>query len=341
MIFNLLSTTIGSLPHVDPLSAVRLVIDYSGGIPAWPQLPKRDYLESMSVQFSEGLPNFKIDFENRRAWLDTSCDFESRIAEFYEHCINADVEYFKIRENYAAGLYGLLNAVREHPLKDIKYLKGQIIGPVSFGLSVTDENKRAILYHEALPDVLVKLLSMKARWQIRLLKEVHPKVIIFIDEPYLVSVGSSFVSLDKGDIARWLNEVIGSIHQEGAVAGVHCCGNTDWPLLLKTKIDILSFDAYNFADGLSLYPDDFEIFLKRGGVIAWGIVPTSAQVEKEKKAALKERLDRAMEPLLKKGVEKNLILQQALVTPSCGMGTLTEREAERCMALLGELSAGG
>ncbi|GAH14871.1 unnamed protein product, partial [marine sediment metagenome] len=44
-------------------------------------------------------------------------------------------------------------------------------------------------------------------------------------------------------------------------------------MLLSTKIDILSFDAYNYAQSLSLYPSEVKSFLDRKGNIAWGIVP--------------------------------------------------------------------
>ena len=97
---------------------------------------------------------------------------------------------------------------------------------------------------------------MKARWQIKMLKRLNPNVIIFIDEPYLVSIGSRYVNIPAGDVIRSLDEVFSAIREEGALSGVHCCGNTDWPLLLKRGVDILNFDAYNFTNIWRKIPRD-------------------------------------------------------------------------------------
>ncbi|MGD0918697.1 MAG: hypothetical protein ABSB22_19790 [Thermodesulfobacteriota bacterium] len=41
-------------------------------------------------------------------------------------------------------------------------------------------------------------------------------------------------------------------------------GNTVWSLLLETRLDILSFDAYSYLENLSLYPKGLKTFLERG-----------------------------------------------------------------------------
>ena len=60
---------------------------------------------------------------------------------------------------------------------------------------------------------------------------------------------------------QW-DEVFDAIHAEGAIAGVHCCGNTDWSLLMATSVDVLNLDAYNFLDSLALYPAALRAFLE-------------------------------------------------------------------------------
>ena len=123
--------------------------------------------------------------------------------------------------------------------------------------------------------------------------------------------------------------------------GVHCCGNTDWSVLLDTSADIVSFDAYNYAQSLSLYPAEVKKFLDRQGAIAWGIVPNSEEaLAKESVASLKDRLEEAMAPFTRNGIRFRQLIEQGLLTPSCGLASLATEEASACaLELLAELSA--
>jgi methionine synthase II (cobalamin-independent) len=167
------------------------------------------------------------------------------------------------------------------------------------------------------------------------LLRLSPQAIIFVDEPYMSSFGSAFVSLSEDQVEILLEEVFAGI--EG-LKGVHCCGNTDWSLLLSTSLDILSLDAYEYAEALALYPDEVGAFLERGGVIAWGIVPASDQVLEETVDSLVERFHTALELLTAKGLHQDDLLASALITPSCGCGSLTVETAERVLELTGGLS---
>ncbi|MBU4149617.1 MAG: hypothetical protein KKB52_04645, partial [Candidatus Omnitrophica bacterium] len=171
---------------------------------------------------------------------------------------------------------------------------------------------------------LIRLLEIKAGFQIEEFKKISSNVIIFIDEPYLTNFGSSFVSIERREVILMLNSLIDKIHSEGALSAIHCCGNTDWSLLAETEVDIINFDAYSYAEGLSLYPEEILKFLKRGGYLAWGIIPTSPAVIKETEETLFSRLSAEIDKLEKKKIPRDLLLTRSLITPSCGMGTLTQ-----------------
>lgn len=334
---NFLPAAIGSLPHRDVARACSFVLDNFNQMPFWPQLPKASFNENMYVQFSQGLDAFVIDGEAKKIYLDRSDDVSAAIEKLYEHFLSEDIDYFKISEDFARGFYALVRLLKERP-KEIKFIKGQMIGPVSFGLSVTDEARRALIYDSEVMSALVKLLVMKARWQARRLEE-FARTVIFLDEPYLTSVDSAYTLVKKDDIIKWLNEIIDALHLEGALTGIHCCGNTDWPLLLKTKVDIVNFDAYNYSEAISLYPRDIDSFLARGGVLAWGIVPTSAEeLEKEDLKSMQAKLAAAFGLLEKKGIERNRLVSQGIVTPSCGTGLLSEELAEKAHLLTCEIA---
>jgi methionine synthase II (cobalamin-independent) len=329
---NGLATAIGSMPHVEPGEACSSVLKYLSEIPAWPQLPKKSFLENMYVQFSEDFPGAIV--EGDRIWVDRSRDLSKPLEKLYSAYLENRMEHGETSAKYAASLHAFLKQAKE---KGRKAVKGQVTGPISFGLSVTDQNRRPLLYDEVLADAIAKHLKLKAAWQEKALRGVCPKTIISVDEPYLASMGSAFVSLPREQVVTLLEEVLGGI---SGLKAIHCCGNTDWSVVLQTSLDILSFDAYNYAETLALYPAEVKNFLSRGGVIAWGIVPNDEQaLIKESKASIGDRLEKAMKLLSKKGISFDTIKSQCLITPSCGLGSISIGAATRALELTAAVSA--
>ncbi len=329
--FRCLPTIIGSMPHTDPQAACSQVFHYLKDIPAWPQLPKRAYTENMYVQYSQGFPGVVVKDDS--IYIDCSQDLDKPLEKLYAAYLENDVDQFPISPDYAAGLHSFLSATTLSP----RAVKGQITGPITWGLTVADDSGKAIIYDDVLGDALPRFLRLKAAWQEKALSQICPNTIIFVDEPYMASFGSVSVPLSREKVSSLLEEVFGGIT---GLKGVHCCGNTDWPVLLETSVDIVSFDTYNYAQSLSLYPAEVKKFLDRKGAIAWGIVPNSEEaLAGESVASLKDRLEEAMAPFTRKGIRFRQLLEQGLLTPSCGLASLASEEVvARALELLAELS---
>ncbi len=358
---NLLPTAVGSLPHSDPVAACDLIRRVLPEIPIWPQLPRRSFRENMYAQYSEGFPGVVIDEAQERIWVDRSQDLSPALERLYAAYLENDLDFAAISPEYAAGLHTLLKncGIRKSGNPEISKstnqqisksaitnrksqianrksaiaIKGQVTGPISWGLTVTDENRRPVLYDEVLADAVAKHLRLKAAWQERELRKLAPQTIIFVDEPYLSAYGSAFVAIDRDLVVNLLSETMAGIQ---GLVGVHCCGNTDWSILLETPMDILNFDAYGYAESLALYPEAVHAFLRRGGAIAWGIVPALEEeaIWRESVASLTERLVAAMHLLVKKGVPLDDLLAACLVTTSCGLRGRTVAAAERALELV-------
>ncbi len=334
------ATVIGSWPFTDAGKAVGLVLEKLPLLPAWPQLPRMGFLENMYVQFSEGMPRVVVDEAAGRIHFNTTGDFFSDIQAVYEKFLAGKWDRFAISEPYAHGLYRFRELAGKNGR--MKTVKGQLIGPVSFGLTVTDENKRLILYNEQLADAILKVCVAKAAWQVLFLKGFSDNVVIFIDEPYLVSFGSAYVNLSREQVVTMLGEVIDKIHELGALAGVHCCGGTDWSILMETGVDIINFDAYSYSDSLMLYPRQLSDFLKRSenSRLAWGIVPTAAdKLAGESTQTLLAKLKDLQVRLSGLGIDRGLLEERTILTPACGMGSVTEETALRVIELLTGLSS--
>jgi len=329
--FGCLPTVIGSMPHTNPSEACSLVSHYLRDIPAWPQLPKRSFRENMYAQFSQGFPGVVIEAD--KIFIDRSQDLDKPLEKLYAAYLDNDFDKYPTSAEYAAGLHSLLSLTNLSPLA----VKGQITGPVTWGLTVTDDSRRAIIYDDILGDAVARLLKLKVSWQEKALSKISKNTIIFVDEPYMAAFGSVGVSLSRERIISLLDEVFSGI---SGLKGVHCCGNTDWSVLLETSADIISFDAYNYAQSLSLYPAEVKRFLDRKGIIAWGIIPnTEESLAKETVASLNDRLEEAMAPFTRKGIRFKQLIEQGLLTPSCGLATLPVEATAPALGLLAELSA--
>jgi hypothetical protein len=343
---NFLSTAIGSMPFADPDHAVQVSLGKLD-CPIWPQLSHFGLYEQMEIQYSEGIPCVQIDKVKGRMFLETSGDYSEAFAEFYEAYMVAmdeedgdgDCSAMAISEEYSKGIYALEAALQAKGGK-IPWAKVQTTGPCSFALTIVDENKRALWYNEEFRDVIIKALAMKCRWQIQKFNAYADNIICFIDEPILSAFGSStYVSVSREDVVEALEETIAAVHADGALAGIHCCGNTEWSILIDAGVDIVNFDAFEFGETIAMYPDKVKMHLEKGGLLAWGVVPTSTAIREQTVETLEAQLEKVMDHLAATaGISKELICQQAIITPSCGTGSMDEADAEKVFEMVKQLS---
>jgi len=335
-----LATAIGSMPHEDPDAACDLFLRTIPEIPVWPQLPNMDFRENMEIQYSEGLPCVVIDEEKQRLFFETGQDFSADFEAFYENYLAGNLDYFAITPAFSRGIYAMEEKLQKNRPAGLRFFKSQVTGPITVGLGRTDENKRAIYYNEMFRDILVKGTEMKARWVLNKFRFLDCPQICFLDEPILSGFGSStYVSVHRPDVVRYLNEVIQAVHNEGALAGIHCCGNTEWTILIDADVDIISFDAYDYAETIAYYPGRIHAFLEKGGVLAWGVVPTSEEILQETPDSLVKTLKKSMDHLAAKGdITKSLLWDRCLITPSCGAGSRPENITEAIFDQLPQVS---
>jgi methionine synthase II (cobalamin-independent) len=328
---NCRATGIGSLPHTDPTEAVEAALAAAPDLPWWPQLPQRSKREGMVEQALDGLPGLCIR-EGRLRHVQDEAFFlgAERVLAAYDA---GDASAAAMAQESAAGLKPFLEAAAA---RGIRQAKGQVAGPITTGMAVLGEDGNPILYDDVLREVLAKFLALRVRWQAAQIRAAGAEPIIFVDEPFLASFGTAFFGWGKDQVQATLRAVI-----EGAgPTGSHCCSNTDWAMLLESPLDVVSFDAFEFAENFLVYREAIEAFLARGGTIAWGIVPTDpdalASVTGE---ALRERLFGLLARVEALGFSRQEVLRQSLVTPACGLGTRPMEAAARALRLTRDLAA--
>ncbi len=331
--FNFVATGIGSLPFTDPAKACRLIFEQLPDAPHWPQLPKASPREGMIDQFLEGAPG--VAEKGGKLYLRPLEPYEEW-ERFYQGYEAGDLDAFAISKERGRGFYAFLEQVarREPPL----FIKGQVTGPITLGLSLKDESGAAAFFHQDLRDMLVKLVGMKARWQEAAFQRLaaNAETIIIFDEPILSSYGSAFMNVSRADVISCLREAITPLQ---GLKGVHICGNTDWPMIMEIGLDIIHFDAYKDLSSVLLYAEPLRRFLTGGGAISWGIVPTDEQALKAAEATeLAARLQQGFAQLAQGGLAQDILAGGSLIAPSCGAGSLSEKGAIKVYQLTREVS---
>ncbi len=343
---KLQALAIGSLPHNNVESAMEVVKKDFSEIPFYPQLSNINRNEDMTIQFLEGLPSFlpsnesfEIDTESEKFFE----DLESFFTDYEEIIADTDTA---ILEKYAISReFSSTFPEFEKIIKNTKpqYAKAQIIGPFTLAAMLTDQNGINAIFDETLREIVVKLLTLKVLWQIKHIKQANPTTIpiIFMDEPTLSQLGTSaYLTISEKDVVDMLAEISEIIHQNGGISAIHCCGKCDWTILIKAKADIINFDAFAFSEHLGLFAQEIDKFLQDGGKLAWGLIPT-LDVEALKNITLADLIkdfEQGIKYLTNKGIDEKLIIDNSLITSSCGAGSLSVELAQKAMDLVFELS---
>jgi len=332
---------IGSLPFRDHDQALNEVLQRTPETPHWVQLPSHAG-ENFLFQFCQGLPGLRLQpalvVDNR------SPEFEEELLAFYEEFLavsdgRTPVEgsRFSISMEAAPGIYLFRKRVGN---RRPRVVKGQISGPLTVLTGIQDADARWAYYDERIRDAAVKLITLKARWQTRFLRECGGQPLVVVDEPAFGHLGSSaFIAVSPQTAVADLAEILGGIRQEGGWPGVHVCANADWGTLLLPDLRVLSFDAFSYFERLALFRSQVREFLRGGGILAWGIVPTSTEalLQADGPGLAKRWISQAAE-LAQEEFSVEEILEKSFITPSCGLGSLAPEMADRAMDLTAEVS---
>ena len=327
---NCRATGIGSLPHTDAAEAIEAVFTSAPDLPYWPQLPNVSPKEGMNEQALAGLPGLQVEDGKLRHVQDEAFFLGTeRIFAAYE---SGDASAAAMSPETACAFEPFAGALAA---RDGKEAKGQIAGPITVGMAVLGEGGNPILYDDVIRDVLTKFLHLRVRWQSERLRAAGAEPIIFVDEPFLASFGTPFF----GWGAEQVRETLEAVCAGAETVGSHCCSNTEWSIFLESRLDVVSFDAYEFAKNFLVYRDSLAAFLSRGGNIAWGIVSTDPEaLGRETAESLRERLLGLVAKVEAIGFSREQVLLQSLITPACGLGTRPPAAANRALELARDIA---
>ncbi|MBW2491896.1 MAG: hypothetical protein JRE65_12195 [Deltaproteobacteria bacterium] len=326
---NLYTTAMAVMPHKDADRALEFAL--SMDIPFWHQLPLVSYHEDMYVQAAEHFPGIILNMEKRtlRFSMDKFInEYEETVAHFDEP------EYFDISKGYSVVYHKFL----EMSLSHRPAIRGQLEGPVSFGLNVLDQNDRPILFEDTIRSFMLEFMAKRINVQLQRLQTMNPNAFMFVDEPGLQFLFSALSGYDSMKARKDLEDFFSMVHRP---RGIHLCGNPDWDFLLNLDLDILSLDIYQNGVVFSSYYKSIKRFLDHGGIIVWGIVPTNFEpFEAEDIGSLESKLSAAWNFLENKGIDKAFLLSRSLLSPAtcCLVNPDGEKTVEKAFQVVQELS---
>jgi hypothetical protein len=328
-----MATALPMFYQIDTEKACQLVVH------CFPEAPAAPLLRQSMQGGLMKIPCTRIDEERKVVSFDLSPDHQPELLNFYEHYLADDIDYFATSQAQNPGLYQLAKMYRDKPWPELKVIHCLSIGPYTMGLTFKDERGAPAFYNDQMRDIIVKYLAMRVKWQTKEINNLFPgiQVLTLLAEPGLNVFTSSVGTGTWDDIKTALDEVINAVD---SVAGVHCCANFDWSLLMNSDARIINFDAYRYGETMALYGLALSEFLARGGTVAWGVVPTHdpAILDTENAASLVDRLERTLSNVVEKGVDRNLLMDSSWITPSCDIAALSEERGERVFELTREVS---
>jgi hypothetical protein len=326
-----LATGIGALPHKEPAEACEDVLKIFPEFPYVPSLPERGQRESIVFNDSEQMPGRLI--RDDRLLYDSTTDHTAAMEQIYHDYVEGNYSPYGLSQDYASGFVEMMS----HKIPPAEVLKCQVTGPVTFGMQVVDADKRPIYYDTQLADMLSKMIALKARWCEVVMKEKTgvAETVVVLNEPYLASLGSSVVPLDKESVKNGWEDVAALV--QGGL-GIHCCSNTDWEFVMDLLPSVISLDAYTTAKEFLLYTDAIVTYMEHGGVVAWGIVPAEYKVfATETPDWLYDRY-LTIRTQLCTSMPEHLFDSQSLITPSCGIRFADRGGAVAIMQTAAEIS---
>lgn len=324
-------SAVGSLPHVDAEAAAAAALALQPELPAAPQLPRRHLGEGMLAQVTAGSTGVRVRADGCGLEVDRRGLAAAPAAEPLDP------------EAWGGTLAFLRVAAAARHTGPVKL---QIAGPVTLGLALVRAGVRAA---KAFP-LAGAIVSGRVRALRREATELLPEspLVLVLDEPGLTGYSPATFPIGAEDTIDLLSGSLASVGPE-AIAGVHCCGPTDWRLVLHAGPDLLSMPV---ADAVTDDVAGLAMFLDRGGWVAWGAVPTDRPLG-DRDDAHWRRLNVLWSDLARNGCDPLLLRTQAIVTPACGLAFhreaqvgavygLVRRLAERVQdqALAARLSAG-
>jgi hypothetical protein len=305
--------------------AIQVVSEFSPEVPFWPQLPQISERES---SIGQGLDAIADHVKPRSQGYGYQVK-EGRIDSLLEVLHRSSGE---LTPRNAAGFGAFEAALSSGTFASAIAVKGQIEGPITLSAYLFHQG-RPFLSDPALFSAIAFHVSQIICWQIERLRTASLPILLFVDEPALCLQATVANALSAQKMLDALAAVLEDVRLRGAYAGLHCCASSPLERMRRAKPDILSFDAYEGLDAFFSNSHALD-FVHKGGIVAYGIVPTRTGINAADSAKIFLRWLQAAS----QAGDPQEFAQRAMITATCGLGLLNPSSIAESFAVAHAIS---
>jgi methionine synthase II (cobalamin-independent) len=299
-------------------------------IPFLPQIPRRDPAEYMIPSAIEGLPGLSYDEDGMctvdlAKWEAGRAAFEARLEAALS---SGQLDEFEPTPEACRAWRPFLWEVENRKLA---LAKAQIAGPFTVLSVARTSDGRTTLEVPGLDQAMYRLVVARSLAMVKALRRTGTTPLFFLDEPGLYAfqrtVPRHLLLLQE------MKLLVLALQREGALVGLHCCGNTDWSALLGVQPDLLSMDVRLSLDAVLEEQEALARFLESGATLSLGIIPTDLTSTYDVEE-LTDAVETSLKAALPKGQSFTRVLGHVMLTPACGLAMRSVQEAERILSEL-------
>ena len=333
---------VGALPYGNIRHATAMISKLFSKIPFIAPLPNLSNKDTVTDWLFENIPG--TVYENGALKLKIG-DKE------YENGISCLDKAFNRPDSKELDNFGFHAEFFEKYLQMIKKFRSpnscaNLLGPFTISQMLTSIANEQMLVDKSYRKLFIQAVCVKALWIIKQIKsECSDTVpVIILEEPMLSQFGMlrrQNENLTSDLVISLFVKVIEKIKSAGAIVGIQCFDKCDWSLPIKAGVDLISFDAYNNPNNLSIIPDILTDYLRNGGLINWGIVPVTSEniVKSLNEEYLYKRLCSTIDGTFLSGVPADLLYKNALISLNGDSDKLSVMFSEKANMLATNLAS--